>query len=236
MCVCVCVCVLYAKLSIIFSVKKYAVTLFSGCYSFDSGYAEVFGCRTPSNSKELRIPGKDVGYMPQELALYHNFRINELFFFYGILNGMTRENIFKEIEFIQNLLYLPDGHRQIKTLSGGQKRLVSFGNAMVHDPRLMILDEPTVGVDPVLSAKIWKHLEYLVNNRGTTIIITTHYIEEARQAKRVGLMREGKLLCEGEPETLVNKSGAKNLEAVFLNICRRKGDSDQLECFSSGML
>ena len=129
----------------------------SGCYSLDSGLVEVFGHRTPIASKELRIPGKDIGYTPQELALHLDFRINELFYFYGVLNGMKSEHIFKQMDFIQELLHLPDGNRLIKTLSGGQKRLVSFGTAVIHDPRLMILDEPTVGVDPVISASIWQH-------------------------------------------------------------------------------
>ncbi|XP_075259278.1 ABC transporter G family member 23-like isoform X2 [Convolutriloba macropyga] len=159
--------------------------------------------------------------MPQELALYFSFRINELFFFYGKLNGMRNDDLLKQIDFIAELLHLPNGDRIIGTLSGGQKRLISFGASMMHDPRLLILDEPTVGVDPVLSAKIWRHLVYLSSNRGTTIIMTTHYIEEARQANRVGLMRAGKILCEGEPEALIEEKGAKNLEGVFLDLCRQ---------------
>ncbi|XP_075259257.1 ABC transporter G family member 23-like isoform X2 [Convolutriloba macropyga] len=192
-----------------------------GIYSLERGKIRVFGYRTPCDNNELQIPGKDIGYMPQELALYFNFRISELFHFYGQASGMSTSQILQQSDFLSELLHLPDNDRIIGTLSGGQKRLVSFGTAMIHDPKLMILDEPTVGVDPVLSAKIWRHLEYLVSNRGTTIIITTHYIEEARQAKRVGLMRAGRLLCEDEPETLIKKEGKKNLEEVFLDLCKR---------------
>ena len=200
------------------STQIYCLT---GLFQVDGGKIQVFGHKTPCCTPQLQIPGKDIGYMPQELALYFSFRINELFFFYGKLNGMRNDDLLKQIDFIADLLHLPNGDRIIGTLSGGQKRLISFGASMMHDPRLLILDEPTVGVDPVLSAKIWRHLVYLSSNRGTTIIITTHYIEEARQANRVGLMRAGKILCEGEPEALIEEKGAKNLEGVFLDLCQQ---------------
>lgn len=106
-----------------------------------------------------------------------------------------------------------------ETQSGGQKRRVSLAAALVHSPPLLILDEPTVGVDPLLRQSIWKHLVTLAQNEKITVVITTHYIEEARQANVVGLMRQGKLLAEDSPDNLMAQHGMDNLEDVFLKLC-----------------
>lgn len=103
--------------------------------------------------------------------------------------------------------------------SGGQKRRVSLAAALVHSPPLLILDEPTVGVDPLLRKAIWRHLVTLTQTERISVIITTHYIEEARQANVVGLMRNGRLLAENSPENLMLDYGQTNLEDVFLHLC-----------------
>ena len=89
----------------------------------------------------------------------------------------------------------------------------------MHAPDLMILDEPTVGVDPVLRQKVWQHLKTLTKSKGKTVIITTHYIEEARGADRVGFMRGGRLLAEGSPSSLMIQHSLSSLESVFLTLC-----------------
>lgn len=103
--------------------------------------------------------------------------------------------------------------------SGGQKRRVSLAAALVHSPPLLILDEPTVGVDPLLRQNIWQHLVTLTQSEKISVIITTHYIEEARQADVVGLMRHGKILAESSPDELMRVHGFHNLEDVFLKLC-----------------
>uniref|UniRef100_A0A673ZJ27 ABC transporter G family member 23-like n=1 Tax=Salmo trutta TaxID=8032 RepID=A0A673ZJ27_SALTR len=108
---------------------------------------------------------------------------------------------------------------------GGQKRRVSLGAALLQNPQLLILDEPTVGVDPVLRAKIWQHLVEIVKTGKVSVVITTHYIEEARQANVVGLMRNGQLLAEGHPETMMKQHNAPTLEKAFLQLCET---SDQV--------
>ena len=106
--------------------------------------------------------------------------------------------------------------------SGGQKRRVSFAVALLHNPELLILDEPTVGVDPMLRQSIWSHLIKLSTEQKKTILITTHYIEEARQANTVSLMRNGKLLAEESPSYLLNTYGLDTLEQIFLKLCKRE--------------
>lgn len=103
--------------------------------------------------------------------------------------------------------------------SGGQKRRVSLAAALVHSPPLLILDEPTVGVDPLLRQSIWQHLVTLTQTERISVIITTHYIEEARQANVVGLMRHGKILAENSPDELMRIHKLSNLEEVFLKLC-----------------
>jgi len=106
-------------------------------------------------------------------------------------------------------------------LSGGEKRRVSLAVALLHEPRLLLLDEPTVGVDPELRARIWQHLRSITVD-GTTVILTTHYIDEAGKADRVGLMRNGRLLAEKSPIELMDEYDTNSLEDVFLTLCKRE--------------
>lgn len=110
----------------------------------------------------------------------------------------------------------------MKNLSGGQQRRVSFAAALIADPELLILDEPTVGVDPVLRQSIWDYLVDITKGGAKTIIITTHYIEETRQAGMIGLMRGGKFLAEETPQKLIEKHRCETLEDVFLKLSKRQ--------------
>ena len=95
---------------------------------------------------------------------------------------------------------------------------MSLGIALIHSPSLLILDEPTVGVDPLLRERIWNHLNSLSKNEGKTVIITTHYIEESRQADFIGFMRSGKLLAEGPPDELMQNHSQMSLEKIFIDL------------------
>ena len=106
--------------------------------------------------------------------------------YFAKLNGMPKIDATARTEFLLSLLDLtPQADQLISTLSGGQQRRVSFALALLHRPQLLICDEPTVGVDPVLRARIWSHLRQMSNEHGTSVIITTHYIEEARQVNKL---------------------------------------------------
>ncbi|XP_061546593.1 ABC transporter G family member 23 isoform X2 [Phycodurus eques] len=165
------------------------------------------------------VPGRMVGYMPQELALYNEFTISDTLTFYGRIHGLTLRETQARMSFLIEFLDLPQKDRLVRNLSGGQKRRVSLGAALLQKPELLILDEPTVGVDPVLRAKIWQHLVDIVKEGKVSVIITTHYIEEARQANVVGLMRNGCLLAEGTPEAVMKMHSSSTLEHAFLQLC-----------------
>ena len=134
---------------------------------------------------------------------------------------MDASRILSRQTWLIDFLDLPEPTRPIGKLSGGQKRRVSLAVALLHEPALLLLDEPTVGVDPELRARIWDHLQEIAAN-GTTVIITTHYIDEAGKANRVGLMRDGILLAEDTPQSVMDSQSASSLEEAFLALCRRE--------------
>ncbi|KAF4528304.1 hypothetical protein B566_EDAN014980 [Ephemera danica] len=163
--------------------KTTLLTCIVGRRRLNTGEIWVLGGRPGSPGSG--VPGPRVGYMPQETALYGEFTIRETMVYFGWIFGMSIDRIEERLEFLIKLLELPSSSRHVKNLSGGQQRRVSFAAALVHDPELLILDEPTVGVDPVLRQSIWEHLVAITKDGNKTVIITTHYIEEARQAHAV---------------------------------------------------
>ncbi|XP_050708536.1 ABC transporter G family member 20-like isoform X1 [Eriocheir sinensis] len=189
---------------------------------------EIFIHGFPPGSVEAAVPGHRVGYMPQELALFQEFSIVETLQYFGRIHQMSASKILQRKDFLVSFLDLPDPNRLVNQLSGGQQRRVSFATALLHEPELLILDEPTVGVDPLLRSSIWQHLLDVCNGTNTTIIITTHYIEEARQADKVGLMRGGRLLAETSPMSLINHFKIPSLEDIFLKLCLEDGSEDEL--------
>ncbi|KAI0241754.1 ABC transporter G family member 20 [Lamellibrachia satsuma] len=190
-----------------------------GSLMVDRGEVRTLGARPGQPGHE--VPGCRVGYMPQELALYQSFTIGETLFYFGRIHKMKSEQIKSRLKFLCDFLRLPPEGRLVKQCSGGEQRRTSFAIALLQEPELLILDEPTVGVDPLLRQSIWDHMLEISQSRKTTIIITTHYVEEARQANMVGLMRDGRLLAESPPDDLLQVHNLQSLEDVFLRLCER---------------
>uniref|UniRef100_A0A146KSQ4 ABC transporter G family member 23 n=1 Tax=Lygus hesperus TaxID=30085 RepID=A0A146KSQ4_LYGHE len=189
-----------------------------GRMSLDGGYIETSARQYSS-----------MGYMPQNIALYMTLSIKETFSYYGSVYGMSDASIELRGVALAKLLELPPLDRIVETLSGGQQRRVSLAVSLIHNPEILILDEPTVGLDPILSDSIWKYLVKIANEDRKTIIITTHYIEEAKQAHRVGLMRGGVLLCEETPADLISKNQCESMEQAFLKLSYKQEISRQNE-------
>ena len=130
-----------------------------GRKSLESGHIAVFGgC---PGDRSLGLPGGLVGFMPQDICLYSEFTIRETFEYFGRLQKLGGDTIREKETSLLDLLDLPEPSRRVSDLSGGQKRRLSFAVALLHNPKLLILDEPTVGVDPVVRARIWSHLQSL---------------------------------------------------------------------------
>lgn len=209
--------------------KIYGLLGPSGC-----GKTTLLSCivgRSELDSGDIMVKAfkrEDIGYMPQDLNLHEHLTIAQTYKFYGGMLNMDKEQIAKRIKELSLLLELPSDNRLVETLSGGQQRRVSLGVALLHDPNILILDEPTVGLDPVLSHSIWNHLVSFAE-RGKTIIITTHYIEEARQAHTIGMMRGGILLAEDSPDALIARCNTSTLEEAFLTLSYKQETSSNTQ-------
>ncbi|KAL6445742.1 hypothetical protein ACFW04_000899 [Cataglyphis niger] len=189
-----------------------------GVKHIDTGEIWVLGGKPGQQGSG--IPGPRVGYMPQEIGLVGEFSMSGALYYFGRINGLEDEVIEARQKFLSELLQLPPANHLVKNMSGGQQRRVSFAAAMIHSPELLILDEPTVGLDPILSNNIWIYLTKITREEGTTVLITTHYIQEAKDSNVIGLMRSGKLLAESSPQELLERFQCSSLEEAFLGLCQ----------------
>lgn len=173
------------------------------------GNASVLG-RRPAEKTHL----SDIGYMTQAGALYGDLTVREnVEFFFAMCGGKKRERIDEVISLVE----LGDRAKSlVNTLSGGLKQRASLACALVHEPRLLILDEPTVGIDPALRAAFWSYFRKLAS-AGVTILVSSHSMDEAARCDRLSFMRQGVLLAVGTPQQIMDGSGSANLEEAFLS-------------------
>ena len=194
-----------------------------GMVKVNSGLINVFG--QPPGSAHPNVPGSGVGYMPQDISLCPDLTVIETLNYFGRLYGLDDKKRSSRCRFLIKFLELSDTDQLVGSMSGGQKRRVSLATALIHEPPLLILDEPTVGVDPLLRKSIWGHLIQLCSQGHFTVLITTHYIEEAKDANLVGLMRNGRILQQDSPTGLLNRFQFNTLEMVFLQLCTDEEES-----------
>ena len=194
--------------------KTTLMRLLVGLSKEDSGLARVLGRKVPDTDVLAEI-----GYMTQAEALYVDLTARENVRFFASLCGIYSDIAVNEALVLVELTDRAD--EVVSKLSGGLRRRVSLACALVHEPALLILDEPTVGVDPQLRASFWEHFRRMAD-RGVTILISSHVMDEAERCDRLGLMRGGHLLAEGTPAELRARSGTDNLEQAFLLLAEDK--------------
>jgi ABC-2 type transport system ATP-binding protein len=189
--------------------KTTFIRTLAGLLRPDAGEVRVFGAE-PRAAVSKGI----VGYMTQAAALYGDLSVEENLRFFATLEGVADARA--RIDEALGHVALQDRRRSIvSTLSGGMRQRVSLAAALLHQPRLLLLDEPTVGVDPALRREFWDHFRSLTAT-GVTILVSSHVMDEASRCDRLGLIRAGRVLAEGSASDLVARAGTSDLESAFL--------------------
>lgn len=161
--------------------------------------------------------------MPQETALSPVMTVKETLKFFANLT-LTEMKLFKDqFKMISEILKLPPNDVLIGNISAGEKRRVSLAVALIHNPKLLILDEPTVEIDVIARQKIWLFMKKLVKlNKNLSILMTTHYLQEAEKADICGYMRNGKMMVEKSPNFILEKMKTDNLDKAIMTLCAQK--------------
>jgi ABC-2 type transport system ATP-binding protein len=198
--------------------KTTTIKLLVGLLKATSGKAYVLGEKVPVKDNVDRM-----GYMPQEMAIYTDLTVHENMQLFAELYSVDKETFAKREKELLTVIDLCDRKDSLASqLSGGMKHRVSLACSLVHDPEVVFLDEPTVGVDPELRVGFWKYFAEL-KAKGKTVILTTHYMDEAVRCDVVGMMRLGKLIGEGTPRQLMEETATADLESAFLALSKRVG-------------
>ncbi|MFC5405983.1 ABC transporter ATP-binding protein [Cohnella soli] len=192
--------------------KTTLVKMFVGMETADSGLVKVLGRKMPNLSLL-----QEIGYMAQSDALYNELTGEENLQFFASLFKLRKQEQKERIGYAADLVNLKNElKKKAGAYSGGMKRRLSLAIALIQNPKLLILDEPTVGIDPELRLSIWNELLRLKQEEGKTIIVTTHVMDEAERCDELAMVREGQILATGTPGQLKSAYDARNLEEVFL--------------------
>lgn len=185
-----------------------------------SGHGRVAGCDIAKETAEVRL---HIGAALQDAALDDKLTGREILTYQGRFYGLNRSEIQQRIKDVSPILDVEALDRRVETYSGGMKRRLDVAASLIHNPRILFLDEPTTGLDPASRAEVWEQVRYLNSELGITIFLTTQYLEEADAlADRVGIMDEGRLRTEGDPETLKRSIGADLISVNVAGECSER--------------
>jgi ABC-2 type transport system ATP-binding protein len=200
--------------------KTTTINILCGLTKPTSGTAKVGGFDVQKETEKVK---ELIGVCPQETAIYPYLTGAENVELFGNLHSMTkRDTETRRNMLLERLGLTQDAKRRAEKYSGGMKRRLSLILALIHDPEIAFLDEPTVAMDPQSRHAVWDFIKEL-KIQGKTIILTTHYMEEAEAlCDRVGIIDHGKLIALGNPKDLISRDGVKNLEEVFINLTGRR--------------
>src|ERR1700722_15109119 len=198
--------------------KTTAMRMLCGLLMPTSGQASVAGFDIFKQTEQIK---KNIGYMSQKFSLYEDLTVAENIRFYGGIYGLRDEAIKEKSAQLIKQLHL-DGQEKtlVRALPLGWKQKLAFSIAIVHDPAIVFLDEPTGGVDPVTRREFWG-LIYEASARGITIFVTTHYMDEAEYCNRVSIMVDGRIDALDSPANLMKDYSAKSMDGGFLQLARK---------------
>jgi ABC-2 type transport system ATP-binding protein len=197
--------------------KTTAIKVLIGLLAPSDGSAHVAGFDVETQSDDVR---RRIGYMSQRFSLYEDLTVRENIDLYGGIYGLTDAEIEERGDALLTDLRLSDSRDDlVASLPLGWKQKLAFSVAMIHRPAIVFLDEPTSGVDPITRRQFWE-LIYAAAGRGTTVFVTTHYLDEAEYCDRISIMVEGKIGAIGTPDELKRKFNASKLDEVFVRLAR----------------
>ena len=199
--------------------KTTTIRMLCGLLLPTSGKGTVAGFDVFRQSEEIK---RSIGYMSQKFSLYPDLPGRENLNFYGAAYSLNRKTLRDRIKELSERLSLDEFiDRRTASLPVGWRQRLALGAALLHRPRILFLDEPTSGVDPVYRRRFWDLL-YALAEEGVTIFVTTHYMDEAEFCGRISIMHQGKIVELGQPRELIEKHRAKNLEELFIRLISGK--------------
>jgi ABC-2 type transport system ATP-binding protein len=195
--------------------KTTTIRMLCGLLAPTSGSAAVAGIDVVREPERVR---RSIGYMSQRYGLYDDLTVSENLRFYATVYGLHGDARDERIRQLTAELALDSRMTQMAgTLSGGWKQRLALACATAHSPEVLFLDEPTAGVDPASRRRFWELIRGLAS-RGTTIVVTTHYMDETSHCDRLAMMSRGRLIALGAPDRVVQQFGGKNMEDVFIEL------------------
>ena len=198
--------------------KTTAMRMLCGLSLPTSGQASVAGFDVYKENEKIK---RTIGYMSQKFSLYDDLTVKENMQFYGGIYGKSDAFIKNKTAFILHHLHLEnEANALVKSLPLGWKQKLAFSVAVFHEPEIVFLDEPTGGVDPVTRREFWNMI-YVAAENGTTVFVTTHYMDEAEYCNRVSIMVDGRIEALDTPAQLKKTYAAKSMDEVFLKLARK---------------
>ncbi|WP_423738015.1 ABC transporter ATP-binding protein [Chitinophaga caseinilytica] len=199
--------------------KTTAMRMLCGLLKPSSGEARVAGFDIYTQTEKIK---QRIGYMSQKFSLYEDLTVKENIRFYGGIYGLSRREIKEKTAALLGKLEMEkEANMLVSALPLGWKQKLSFSIAVIHDPSIVFLDEPTGGVDPITRRQFWD-LIYESADKGVTIFVTTHYMDEAEYCNRISIMVDGKIRALDTPSALKQQFGAATMNDVFLQLARAK--------------
>lgn len=197
--------------------KTTAMRMLCGLSYPTSGSARVAGFDVYKHQEDIK---KNIGYMSQKFSLYESLTIRENIEFYGGVYGLRMREIKPRMKTMLQALGLEsEANKQVGSLPLGWKQKLAFSTAIFHEPKIVFLDEPTSGVDPVTRRQFWEMI-YEAASRGITVFVTTHYMDEAEYCNRISLMVDGRIEAMDSPGNLKKQFEAKTMNEVFYALAR----------------
>jgi ABC-2 type transport system ATP-binding protein len=205
--------------------KSTTIRMICGVITPSDGTGTVLGYDICKESEAIK---QRIGYMSQRFSLYGDLTVNENLDFYGNIFGMEKDQIIKrKAELIEMASLKGKEDALARTLSGGWKQRLALGCALIHNPEILVLDEPTAGVDPVSRREFWKTIT-LLSGQGVTVLVTTHYMDEAAVCDRIGFIYNGGIISINTPEGHYEEMGMDNLEDIFIYHVLEKTDKSDI--------